>query len=122
MKELLEKLGISEIKNTSELLEKLEEKQVEYLDRIDNVEDEKRKQQLKETLMMIEVSISSLSFVLRKSQTGIARDKDSDNKKENFTELKKGVDNTKPTLKLTEQNHSEVENKTDEELYEHWRY
>ena len=63
MKELLNKVGISD-RTSEEILMKLEEKQVEYLERLDNVEDKLRKKQLEIELKEIENAISYIEKMM----------------------------------------------------------
>lgn len=87
MENLLRKLGITGTRNLNEILPLLEEKQVEYLERLDNVEDENRKKHLQEELKEIEMAIASIGWIKQQEPTGIKRDKNDD--AEDFSELKK---------------------------------
>lgn len=75
MEKLLENLGIEETQDAMEILDALQEKQIEYLERLDAVEDERRRTQLEEELKEIELAISSMSWMVKKNQTGMLRDK-----------------------------------------------
>ncbi len=74
MEKLLKKLGIDASLSDEEILSALEKKQMEYLDRLDSVEDEERKKELKGDLEDMEGAISSLSWSLKRRNNGIAED------------------------------------------------
>ena len=88
MEQLLRKLEIDPRQSPEKVLALLEKKQMEYLDRLDSVEDESRRQKLQNELKEIESAISSLSWAVRKSKSGIARDE------ENFEDLKGQTEQT----------------------------
>ncbi len=71
MDELLKEMGISETEDLSVIKEKLEHMQVEHLDRLDNVEDEKRRKQLKENLQKIENALSHITWMQEKLNKGL---------------------------------------------------
>ena len=85
MEQLLRKLGINPNQNTEVILEELGKVQMEYLERLDSVEEEKRKNQLEADLKEIESAISSLSWMANRTATGMKRDKDN---KDDFSDLK----------------------------------
>ncbi len=70
----MEKLGIDKTLSDEEILAALEKKQMEYLDRLDSVIDEDRKKELKKDLEMIESTINTLSWSVKRRDSGIARD------------------------------------------------
>ncbi len=74
MESLLEKLGIDKTLSDEEILTALEKKQMEYLDRLDSVIDEDRKKELKKDLEMIESTINTLTWSVKRRDSGIARD------------------------------------------------
>lgn len=79
MEELLKKLGITETEDVGVILSELEKKQSEYLDRLNNVEEEKRRKQLEGELKEIEATITALSWFGKQEQTeqtGIRRDEE----------------------------------------------
>lgn len=75
MERLLKKLGIDANLSDEEILNALEKKQMEYLDRLDSVENEDRKKELKDDLDDIEGAINSLSWTIKRRNSGIASDK-----------------------------------------------
>ena len=85
MEQLLRKLGINSNQNAEVILEELGKVQMEYLERLDSVEEEKRKNQLEADLKEIESAISSLSWMANRTATGMKRDKDN---KDDFSDLK----------------------------------
>lgn len=85
MEALLRKLNIPASTDPAALKALLEEKQAEYLDRLDHVTDEKRKGQLEETLKEMETVLASLSWTLKQQQAGIVRDTP---RSEDFSSLK----------------------------------
>ena len=85
MEQLLRKLEINPNQNTEVILEELGKVQMEYLERLDSVEDEKRKSQLEADLKEIESAISSLSWMANRTSIGMKRDEES---KEDFSDLK----------------------------------
>lgn len=76
MEELLKKLGIQETEDLEVIREKLEEKQVEYLERLDNVEDNNRRNQIKDTLHDIESVLLNISWLFEKMNKGLVLEKD----------------------------------------------
>lgn len=74
MEQLLKKLGINGNQSQEEILHELEKKQMEFLDRLDSVTDESRKEELNSDLKEIEGAISSLSWVMKRQESGIALD------------------------------------------------
>ena len=70
MEQLLSKLGINANQSSEQILEELERKQMEYLDRLDNVEDDRRRERLKAALQEIESAIGMLSWLVKKRQSG----------------------------------------------------
>lgn len=72
MEKLLKKLGIDASLTDEEILDALEKKQMEYLDRLDSVEDDNRRKELKEDLNDIESAISSLSWSLKRRNSGVS--------------------------------------------------
>lgn len=83
MEELLKSLGVNPGLGKEAILEQLGSKQMEYLERLDNVEDENRRQQLKAELKRIEDGIALVSGSGLENATGIKRDV-----QESFDELK----------------------------------
>lgn len=90
MEELLKKLGINPNQNNAALIEELGKKQMEYLERLDNVEDENRRMQLDAELKQIESVITALSGNGNENVTGIKRD--------GFSDLKGQVEEEKESL------------------------
>ncbi|MCM1099871.1 MAG: sel1 repeat family protein [Clostridium sp.] len=86
MEKLLKSLGIDETADAEEIVGKLELKQSEIMERLDNVEDEARRRKLEEDLKQIETAITAFSWMKGKEQTGIARDEDEET--EDFADLK----------------------------------
>ena len=111
MEQLLRKLGINPSQTTEVILEELGRKQMEYLERLDSVEDEKRKGQLETELREIEGVISALSWTVKRTETGIRRDKEeTEAERESFEDLKYQSELERvETLKS---------GKTEEELYD----
>ena len=88
MEELLSKLGIDSTSGIEQILSELEEKQIEYLDRLDIVEDTKRKKKLKADLEQIEMAISSFSWMIKRNTANIVSNQKESQQAENFEELK----------------------------------
>ena len=88
MEELLSKLGIDSTSGIEQILSELEEKQIEYLDRLDIVEDTKRKKKLKADLEQIEMAISSFSWMIKRTTTNTVSNQKELQQGENFEELK----------------------------------
>lgn len=86
MEELLKRMGIDENADAEEIVKKLELKQSEIMERLDNVEDEARRQRLEDDLQQIEAAITAFSWMREKKQTGIARDEDAVS--DDFSDLK----------------------------------
>lgn len=102
MEELLNKLGIKATEDFEIIQEKLEQKQIEYLQRLDAVEDENRSKQLKETLTEIEMALAHVSWMLEKIGKGLVVEGSDDSgeaeveteERKDFTSLKgKGQEN-----------------------------
>lgn len=74
MESLLEKLGIDKTLSDEEILAALERKQMEYLERLDSATDDDRKAELKSDLDLIENSINTLSWSIKRKSSGIAKD------------------------------------------------
>ena len=73
MEKMLARLGIEYTDDERKIFEQLEQKQVEYLERLERVNDEKRLRQLEYELQEIENAMSCLSASAKKV-TGIKRD------------------------------------------------
>lgn len=71
---LLQQFGISSKQSAESIVDALGVKQMEYLERLDNVEDEARKEQLKRELQLIETAIVTVSKGDWQSVTGMRRD------------------------------------------------
>lgn len=63
MEELLKVLGIDDTKNNETIVSELERKQVEYLERLENVEEQGRKEEIRNILKNIEEAIDVLSWL-----------------------------------------------------------
>ncbi len=74
MDQLLNKLGINGNQSPEEILHELEKKQMELLDRLDSVTDEARREELSADLKELEGAIGSLSWMVKRQESGIARD------------------------------------------------
>lgn len=74
MDELFAKLGIDSEAQIEEILDTLQEKQVEYLERLDIVSDANRRKQLGSELEQIEQAIESLTTSQGIEECGILRD------------------------------------------------
>lgn len=85
MEELLRKLGISSNQSSKAIAEALGAKQMEYLERLDNVEDEARREQLQAELKQIEEAIVEVSNGAWQGVTGMKRDTAT---QESFEDLK----------------------------------
>ena len=118
MEQLLNKLGINANQSSEQILEELEKKQMEYLDRLDNVEDDRRREQLKDTLQEIESAISTLSWLVKRTTTGIKRDtEDTEEAPEEFSDLKKkGTQKQNEVLQADRT--QKAPEKTEEERYD----
>lgn len=83
MEQMLKELGIKNTNDLNRVMEVLEQKQIEILDRLDNVADEKRRIQLENMLKKVEKTLLNLGTVCREKDSGIKRDV------QNFEYLKK---------------------------------
>lgn len=63
MEELLKVLGIDDTKDNETIVSELERKQVEYLERLENVEEQGRKEEIRNILKNIEEAIDVLSWL-----------------------------------------------------------
>ena len=103
MKQLLKELNIDDVGlSTEELLVNLERKQIEYLDRLDAVDEPRRREKLKKTLSEIEGAISTLSFMLDRYSNGMLRETDAENNQESesFEDLKGQAEDSSQIRKL----------------------
>ena len=112
MEQLLRKLGINPNQDNESILGELGKKQMEYLDRLDNVEDKKRRAQLEAELKEMEGIINTLSWLTKRSETGMKREK-----AESFEELK-GTSEEKKVEQLSTDVAEKTPQKTEEELYD----
>lgn len=77
-KEFLQKMGIQDAVPSNDLINRLEEKQLEYLERIENATDNKRKIELHQDLQKIEKSIEEVKHSISAVSMGIALDDSND--------------------------------------------
>ena len=82
MGQILEELGIKNTEELNTVLGLLEQKQMEILERLDNVTDEERREQLENMLRKVEKTLFNLKIVWKEKNSGIKRDR------ENFEHLK----------------------------------
>jgi TPR repeat protein len=73
-KEFLQKIGLKDTTPSNELISRLEEKQLEYLERIENATDNKRKIELHQELQKIEKGIEEVKQSLTAASMGIILD------------------------------------------------
>ncbi len=107
MDELLKELGIPDKEDLSVIKEKLEQMQVEHLDRLNNVEDENRRKQLKENLLKIENALSQITWMQEKLNKGLVPtegisskvNQESKEKKINVESLKSEIKNDDQSIK-----------------------
>lgn len=104
MEALLYKLGISSNQSAETIAEALGAKQMEYLERLDNVDDDMRKAQLQEELKQIEEAIVNVSNGEWQSITGMKRDTISE---EAFDDLKQLEHEKKEHLQAESSNNQE---------------
>ena len=117
MEELLRSLGIEPAEDAETIVDKLELKQSEIMERLDNVEDERRRQKLKSDLNQIAAAITAFSWMRGKAQTGIIREEDAS--QDNFSDLKNQPQKEKEERTITyKQEVKGEEAKSEEELYE----
>ena len=115
MEELLRSLGIEPTEDAGTIVSKLELKQSEIMERLDNVEDERRRQKLESDLNQIAGAITAFSWMRGKTQTGIAREEDATS--EDFSDLKNQPQEAKSDApKLTPE--AKKEGKSEEQLYD----
>ena len=99
MEELLRSLGIEPTEDAEVIVNKLELKQSEIMERLDNVEDERRRQKLKNDLNQIAAAITAFSWMSSKAQTGIIREEDAVT--DNFSDLKNQSQEQKTAQTIT---------------------
>ena len=115
MEELLRSLGIEPTEDAETIVSKLELKQSEIMERLDNVEDERRRQKLESDLNQIAGAITAFSWMHGKTQTGIAREEDATS--EDFSDLKNQHQETK-TGQPKSATEAKNEGKSEEQLYD----
>ncbi len=107
MEELLKELGINETEDFESIREELENKQTEYLERLDNASDENRRKQLKETLTKIEMALAHVSWMIEKIGKGLVvegsgdsgESEDKTEERKDFTSLKGKSQGNNPGMK-----------------------
>ena len=111
MEELLRKLGISPNLSENQILEALEDKQMEYLDRLDSVEDAGRREKLNGELQEINSAIEALSWTIKRNggqtATGMYRDT-----QENFDELKNQQEEPEESIPVQQNSYAKTEQNT----------
>ena len=117
MEALLKKLDINANQSNEEILSELENKQMEYLERLDRVEDKKRRAQLEEELEAIEDSINALKWTLKHVAMGMKRDTKTTEANLDIEELKRS-NLTKETNSQAVETVAIPKAKSDEELYD----
>jgi TPR repeat protein len=116
-KELIKELGIDEKLGLKEMLETLEEKQFEYLERLETVNDDARREQLELTLSRIDQEIIDVKEQIKTVKSGIILDdpaNDKTAKEEKKAAEKKKKEEKKKEQKKKEEKAAEVSNKVEE--------
>ena len=115
MEELLRSLGIEPTEDAETIVSKLELKQSEIMERLDNVEDERRRQKLESDLNQIAGAITAFSWMCGKAQNGIAREEDTVS--EDFSDLKNQPQEPKSDAPKPDPE-AKKEDKNEDQLYD----
>lgn len=95
----LESIGINSADDLATILEQLEEKQLEYFERLENVSDSKREEELQQILAQIETETEAVKEELNAVKTAIIVDNPEEGKKEKKDKKEKSVKEKNPDLK-----------------------
>ena len=123
-KKFLESIGVHTEDGLAAILEQLEEKQLEYFERLENVNDSKREEELKQILSKIEKATESVKEELNAIQTAIIvdgpevektekKEKKAQSKKEKNEALKKDIEKMKNRAQQKPEEKAKPEQKKD---------
>lgn len=111
-KSFLESIGINAEDDLAVILEHLEEKQLEYFERLENVSDSKREEELQQILAKIEKETENVKEELNAVKTAIIFDDPADKKKEQNVNKGKKTQAQKEKKEALKKNIEEMKSRT----------